>query len=166
MLSPLSFFSFFLLSLSVLLFLLSFQENDWLINGANNVLSKCLLVFMHCACYLVQESGKARLFFFALIIVTTIIQQTVSLCVSPVGCSDDFYADITALGHCSSCWTVWWNSYEAGRRQGVNSHTAATAITLIIALHLANLDTFVSPCCTNSKITHTIHHRGCWCICL
>lgn len=103
MFSPLSFFLFFFLSLSVLLFLLSFQENDLLINFASNVLSKCLLGYMQCACYLIQESGKAGHLFFALTILATIIQQTISLCVSLEGCTNDFYADITALGLFSSC---------------------------------------------------------------
>lgn len=125
-------------------------------------LSKCLQGCMHCSCYLVQKSGKAGLF--SLIIFATIIQQTISLCASPVGCTNDFYADITALELFSSCWTVWWNSYEAGHRQGVNSNTATTAITFITALHLANLNTFAPLCCSNLKITHTNHHHRCWCI--
>lgn len=158
--SPLILF-IFSLSLSVLLFLLLLQENDWLINGANNILSKCLQGCMHCACYFIQESGKAGHLFCTHNPYNNYPADYFFVC-EPSRVYRRFLCWYNCITFFSFCWTVWWDSYEAGRRLGVNSHTATTAITLIIALHLANLDAFVSPCCTNSKITHTIHHYGCW----
>lgn len=43
------------------------------------------------------ESLERLHIYFAHIIFATIIQQIISLGVSPVGCTDDFYADINAL---------------------------------------------------------------------
>lgn len=163
MLSPLSFFSFFPLSLSVLLFLLSFQENDWLINNANILLFVKVFTRLY-ALFMLSRSKVWKGWTFFTHNLCNNYPADYFLCASPVGCTNDFYADITALELFSSCWTVWWNSYEAGHRQGVNSNTATTAITFITALHLANLNTFAPLCCSNLKITHTNHHHRCWCI--